>query len=213
MCFSPQIGKRQGRDMLARSRQYIASAKLKLGEPERLRPLRDRLTHLSAYEVGTVERIWRNAHARNLTGVAAAISWLGNGLIYLLLGLPILIFVPGSAPAVLAAVTAMLVAHLLYPWIKLACARERPFAICAGLQPLLKTLDRLSFPSGHLMTLTAASVPILLAFPQFWPGVVAVWLAMAWSRVACAHHFPTDVIAGTALGFTVAIPISWSLLY
>jgi undecaprenyl-diphosphatase len=107
---------------------------------------------------------------------------------------------------------AMLIAHLLYPWIKLACARERPFAICDQLRPLLKTLDRLSFPSGHLMTLTAASVPILLVFPHFWPGVALVWLAMAWSRVACAHHFPTDVIAGTALGVSIATPLSWSLL-
>ncbi len=80
------------------------------------------------------------------------------------------------------------------------------------LQPLIKTLDRLSFPSGHVMSLIAASIPVLIAFPAYWPGAAALWLAMGWSRIACAHHYPSDVLAGAAIGAGIAMPLSWSIL-
>jgi undecaprenyl-diphosphatase len=33
-------------------------------------------------------------------------------------------------------------------------------------------------------------------------------LSMAWSRIATAHHYPSDVVAGIALGAVVAGPLS-----
>ncbi len=180
--------------------------------PDRLRPLRNLLANLSSIEMDLVGAVCRATRFRLFARLAAAISWLGNGLIYLLLGLPILLLVPGSGRAVLAGGAAMLIAHLVYPWLKLACARERPFSSNSDLRPLIKTLDKLSFPSGHVMTLTAASTPVVLAFPSFWPAAAMVWLAMGWSRIACAHHYPSDVLAGTALGAGIAMPLSWSIL-
>ena len=198
--------------MIARSKQYIANAKARLEMPDRLRPLRDLLEHLSDVEIDLVGRVCRATRFRHVANLAAAISWLGNGLIYALIGLPILILVPGSWRAVLAASLAMLIAHVVYPWLKSACLRERPFTANSELQPLIKTLDKLSFPSGHVMSLTAAATPVLIAFPAFWPGFIALWLAMGWSRIACAHHYPSDVLAGTALGAGIALPLSWAIL-
>lgn len=198
--------------MIAQSRRYIANAKVQLEMADRLRPLRDLLESLSRVEIDLVGAVSRATRYRLFARLAAAISWLGNGLIYLLLGVPLLLLVRGSSRAVLAGGIAMLVAHLVYPWLKIACARERPFTANSELQPLIKTLDKLSFPSGHVMTLTAASLPAVLAFPSFWPGAVTLWLAMGWSRIACAHHYPSDVLAGSALGAGIAMPLGWSIL-
>jgi len=38
--------------------------------------------------------------------------------------------------------------------------------------------------------------------------LAVLWLFVAWSRVACAHHYPTDVLDGAALGLSVAVPLS-----
>lgn len=198
--------------MIARSKQYIADAKMRLAMPDRFRPLRDILDSLSAWEINMVGRICGPTRHRQVARMAATISWLGNGLIYALIGLPILLLVPGSARAVLAGSVALLIAHLIYPWLKLACARERPYTANSELQPLIKTLDRLSFPSGHVMSLSAACMPLLLVFPAFWPAAGGLWLAMGWSRIACAHHYPSDVLAGTAIGAGIAMPLSWSML-
>jgi len=35
---------------------------------------------------------------------------------------------------------------------------------------------------------------------------------MAWSRVATAHHYPSDILAGAVLGLGVGYPISAGLL-
>ncbi|MBO9576890.1 MAG: phosphatase PAP2 family protein [Sphingobium sp.] len=198
--------------MIARSKQYIANAKSRLEHADRLGRVRDALADLSAMEIDIVALVWEGTRRRHVARMAAAISWLGNGVIYLLLGLPILLLAPNAAPAVLTAGMGVLIAHLIYPWLKVACARERPFACNSDLQPLIKTLDTLSFPSGHMMTLTAASLPLLLMFPSYWPAGLLLWLVMGWSRIACAHHYPSDVLAGTTLGATIALPLSWAIL-
>ena len=74
--------------------------------------------------------------------------------------------------------------------------------------PLLRALDEHSFPSGHAMTLTAALVPFVLAFPHVLGLAFATWLLMAWARLASAHHYPSDVAAGAVLGVCVSYPIS-----
>jgi len=35
---------------------------------------------------------------------------------------------------------------------------------------------------------------------------------MAWSRMATAHHYPSDVLGGVALGIVLAYPLSTYLL-
>ena len=119
-------------------------------------------------------------------------------------------FHPQAATAVaLCAAVSILLLHCIYPLFKRSTARPRPRDVgiaCPGAPP---PLDRYSFPSGHVMTLTAALFPIVLAAPRVWPYGVATWAAMAWARLAVGDHFASDVAAGTLIGAGVSGAIAY----
>lgn len=95
------------------------------------------------------------------------------------------------------------------PVLKRVLSRRRPCdydrsLLCDGLEPL----DRYSCPSGHAMTAAAYGVPLVFAWPDASPLVVALCAAMSWSRVALGHHYPGDVLLGTLLGGGVALAVA-----
>jgi decaprenylphosphoryl-5-phosphoribose phosphatase len=84
--------------------------------------------------------------------------------------------------------------------VKFAVRRRRPEL--DGLPPLTSTVSRLSFPSAHATTSFAAA--------RAYRGLVPAWalyaaaVAFALSRPYLGVHYPTDVLAGAALGSAVA---------
>ena len=58
------------------------------------------------------------------------------------------------------------------------------------------------------MTITAVLPSLAFLVPSMLFVGIALWLAVAWSRIASAHHYPTDVLGGTALALAVSIPVS-----
>jgi undecaprenyl-diphosphatase len=152
--------------------------------------------------------VWsaRNAPGRRL---AVEVTRVGNGVLYPALA-ALMIFGCGARGcyAVIAAAVNVGFMHSVYPTIKRHAARQRPFQAHADLRPLLATLDEHSFPSGHVMTLTATLVPIVIAIPGTLSLSLAAWCAMAWARLASAHHYPSDVFAGAAIALAVSYPLS-----
>jgi undecaprenyl-diphosphatase len=69
---------------------------------------------------------------------------------------------------------------------------------------LIKCPDRPSFPSEHAAAAFAAARTLSGSSPQLRPVVVPAAVAVAASRVRVGVHYPTDVIAGAALGLVVA---------
>jgi undecaprenyl-diphosphatase len=167
------------------------------------------LARLSAVELLVVHRAARTARPRLARSSAIALSWLGNGWVYPALGIGSIAAAGQEAVPVLAAGTLnAVVLHCVYPVIKRVVARPRPYQRDVTLVPLLPALDQHSFPSGHAMTLPAALVPLALQFPHTVSFAFAVCALMAWARLASAHHYPSDVAAGTALGVSVSYPLS-----
>ncbi|MCQ4190060.1 phosphatase PAP2 family protein [Methylocystis suflitae] len=169
-----------------------------------------RLFELDLAAVHLFSRTARSAIGRFL---AVAISKLGNGWIYLILAPIVLIGLgwQGLHVAALAGLNAALL-HMLYPIIKRRFGRKRPFHVDARLPSLLKTLDDHSFPSGHAMTLTGVLAPIVIAWPATTLSAGLLLLSMAWSRIATAHHYPSDVAAGVALGAGLSYPLASGIL-
>jgi undecaprenyl-diphosphatase len=160
--------------------------------------------------IGAID--WPIAHALALrpdrrfpVAAANAVSRLGNGPIYLLIVGAVILFHPHEAATIIiCAAASIFLLHCIYPIMKRATARPRPRDVEADFPDSPPPLDKFSFPSGHVMTLSAALTPIVYVAPRAWPLGVAVWAAMAWSRLAVGHHYASDVAAGTIMGAAVS---------
>lgn len=154
----------------------------------------------------------RSARPRTLKYLAMAITKLGNGWIYPILSAIILMRwgVFGIRIIASALATAALL-HSFYPGLKRYFLRARPFVADATLPIPFAPLDRYSFPSGHTMTMTGVLVPIVAYWPAILPATLVMGCGLAWSRLATAHHYPSDVLAGAALGVGVGYPMTIGL--
>ncbi|KXF77721.1 hypothetical protein ATN84_10330 [Paramesorhizobium deserti] len=89
--------------------------------------------------------------------------------------------------------------------IKIAVGRARPALIDtlgpAFIEPFHGGYLYVSFPSGHSATVGAVTIILALWFPRWRLPVLVATLALAFSRIAVAAHYPTDVVAGFSIGF------------
>jgi undecaprenyl-diphosphatase len=171
------------------------------------------LAWLSALDLCVVRGCAWTARRHPARFAAIALSWLGNGWAYLAMAaVALMAFGIKALPALAIGAFNAGLLHCLYPSIKRSIARPRPYSRDPALVPLLPVMDEHSFPSGHAMTLSAALVPLVLAFPHALALSVVLAGLMAWARLASAHHYPSDVAAGTVLGVSVSYPISYYAL-
>jgi len=99
------------------------------------------------------------------------------------------------------AMRAVLFAYGLNTAIKLVVRRPRPQL--AQLPQLTSTTTRLSFPSAHACTsFTGALAYSRLGLPRLPLYALAAGLSL--SRLYLGVHYPSDVIAGAALGSALA---------
>jgi membrane-associated phospholipid phosphatase len=92
------------------------------------------------------------------------------------------------------------VAHATAVLIKRAVRRERPHHPAVTVN--VGTPSRLSFPSAHATSTTAASM--LLARITGLPLPVLLVPPMALSRLVLGVHYPSDVLTGVVVGAAVA---------
>lgn len=122
-----------------------------------------------------------------------SIGWLAVAALGALLG-------PRKRTAWLAAGAGAFAAHAAAVVIKRLVRRERPHH--PGVVVNVGTPSRLSFPSAHATSTTAAS--ILMARASGLPLPALLVPPMALSRLILGVHYPSDVIAGVAVGAAVA---------
>jgi undecaprenyl-diphosphatase len=80
--------------------------------------------------------------------------------------------------------------------------RARPFEAHPQIEPLY-SVHSSSFPAGHAATAFAGAVLLSSLRPRFAPWFLLLAAAIGFSRVYVGVHYPTDVIAGAALGAAV----------
>ncbi|MGA2023493.1 MAG: phosphatase PAP2 family protein [Steroidobacteraceae bacterium] len=148
----------------------------------------------------------RVAGPRTLRWVFQAASRLGDGLAwYLLVGaLPLLYGRAALRPALVMAITG-LIGLLIYKTLKGTLLRERPFIRHPGITLAMPPLDRYSFPSGHTLHAVAFSWLAIERFPELAWVLIPLASLIAASRVVLGLHYPSDVLAGGAIGAALAL--------
>jgi undecaprenyl-diphosphatase len=145
----------------------------------------------------------------------AAISRLGDGVFwYTLMGLILLVrSVQGQWLDGLGASTHMaatgVVALFVYRWLKRYTHRRRPYADDARIAPLVPVLDEFSFPSGHTLHAVSFTLVALGHYPVLAWLLIPFSASVAASRVVLGVHYPSDVLAATAIGTLLASVSLW----
>jgi undecaprenyl-diphosphatase len=92
---------------------------------------------------------------------------------------------------------------------KRVIGRARPYVDLAGdpfhYQPFVWRPDYASMPSGHATTAVAAAVAIGLLWPRLRAPLWVYALVILASRFLLAAHYPSDVVAGAAVGVLGAV--------
>lgn len=142
----------------------------------------------------------------------AVVSRLGDGVFWYALMAAMVLFdgLDGLvAAAHLLATGAISLA--LYKAIKRWTRRPRPFASDVRIRAWVAPLDEFSFPSGHTLHAVAFTIVALAYYPALAWLLVPFSAAVAASRVVLGLHYPSDVLAATALGGALASLALWVL--
>lgn len=163
------------------------------------------MARVDAAEYGLCRRLNRGADFAATRRVFQLASRLGNGSIWyvLILSLPLLYGVPAARPAIVMAATGAL-GVAVYALLKRAFVRERPFITHAAISRAAVPLDRYSFPSGHTLHAVSFTWQVCAHFPELAWVLVPLALLIAGSRVVLGLHYPSDVLAGAAVGAGLA---------
>jgi undecaprenyl-diphosphatase len=142
-----------------------------------------------------------------------AVSRLGDGVFWYTLMLAILITqqADGVKP-VLHMLAAGLTGTLIYKWLKIKTHRPRPYQVHQDVWVTGKPLDHFSFPSGHTLHAVAFGLVALFYYPLLAFVLIPFMVMVAMSRVILGLHYPSDVLAGAAIGYAI-VQASIGLIY
>ncbi|MEM9385309.1 MAG: phosphatase PAP2 family protein [Pseudomonadota bacterium] len=141
--------------------------------------------------------------------IARSVFWLasrlGDGVFWyvLMLVLPVAYGRAGLITTVQMALTGM-VGVLLYRWMKGRFVRERPHVSHESIRAVARQLDQYSFPSGHTLHAVCFTVLCLASFPELASLLIPFAILVGLSRPVLGLHYPSDVLAGSVVGWTLA---------
>ena len=140
----------------------------------------------------------------------ALASRLGDGIAWYALMAALVLFDGRAglfAAAHLAATGAIALA--LYKALKHWTKRPRPFATDARIRAWVAPLDEFSFPSGHTLHAVAFTLVAVAHYPMLGWVLAPFTASIAASRVVLGLHYPSDVLAATAIGSGLAALSLW----
>jgi membrane-associated phospholipid phosphatase len=148
-------------------------------------------------------------HTPGLEKAAQALGKAGNNAaVWMVLGLVLALLDPDRRESWLACAALGPIAIGLNYWIKLLVKRPRP--VLDGLPPLGGAPSSLSFPSAHALSSFAVATAMVRVDPAT-AGALVVALALSLGRPYLGMHYPSDVLAGAALGILLGLIVPLSL--
>ena len=137
--------------------------------------------------------------------ISRLVSKLGDGTFYLVVGLLIGWLEPHSGVEFLVAGLLIFVIELpVYLVLKQAIKRDRPCDRFDDVTPRVTPSDKFSLPAGHSAAAFVFASALAYYYPVMMLPAYSVACLIALSRVFLGVHYPTDIIAGAALGLCSA---------
>ncbi len=163
------------------------------------------IARVDAAEYDLCRRLNRGAAFALPRRIFQIASRLGDGIVWygLMLALPLLYGAAAMKPAMVMALTGAL-GVAVYTLLKRVFVRERPFITHDTISLAAAPLDRYSFPSGHTLHAVSFTWQACAHFPELAWVLVPLAALIAGSRVILGLHYPSDVLAGAAIGATLA---------
>jgi undecaprenyl-diphosphatase len=164
------------------------------------------MARVDAAEYGLCRRLNRGAAFALPRRIFRVASRLGDGTVwYVLLAVLPLLYGGAALRPVLAMALTGAVGVALYACLKRLFVRERPFITHAAIDRAGAPLDRYSFPSGHTLHAVCFTWQASAHFPELTWVLLPLATLIAASRVVLGLHYPSDVLAGAALGAALAV--------
>lgn len=161
---------------------------------------------LDQFELDLCLTLNRSCHMQAIRRFFAVVSRLGNGVLWYTMML-VIPFVAGlEAIQVSLHMAAVALAGLaVYKVLKKHLVRERPFFTHPDILLGTAPLDKFSFPSGHTLHAVGFSIVVIFYFPQMAVWLIPFTVLTGMSRIVLGLHYPSDVLAGAAIGATIAL--------
>jgi membrane-associated phospholipid phosphatase len=180
-------------DRRRRLARWVASRRSPLGRALQVVGAADQRLLLTLRTRGHSEGLDRVVGALGSFGEMGA-GWIGIGVAGAALD-------PSRRDRWLAASCVAPVTMLVNYAVKLTIGRERP--LIDDHPPLAGAPSKLSFPSAHSTSGVAAAVALGRVAPAARPALLGLAAAICLGRPYLGMHYPSDVLAGAALGAVI----------
>lgn len=150
-------------------------------------------------------RVNKTSHFKLVRLFFRLISRLGDGIFWYAAMISIIV-VNGNdgVPATLHMIGGGLLGLSIYRWLKSKMLRPRPYQIHQDIWLSGHALDQFSFPSGHTLQAVLMSTVAISYYPILALPLILVTGLIAVSRIVLGLHYPSDVLAGGLLGYSIA---------
>ncbi|WP_395374103.1 phosphatase PAP2 family protein [Marinicella sp. W31] len=169
------------------------------------------LEAIQYYDVSLINKLISYRFYPTLVKASRTVSKLGDGWMYVVIGLTSLAINGLNDPYFWALALAFAIERPIYYVLKNSLKRDRPFKLQVIKNHVVPS-DQFSFPSGHtsaaflFIMITAGFVPVL-----FVPLFISA-LLIGCSRVILGVHYPTDILVGMFMGISIAKLVSLYLI-
>lgn len=170
-----------------------------------MRPIEAGLKRVALYDEAWCLRLNAASSIPWICALFRLVSRLGDGWFWYGL-MVLLVAAEGEAahPTVIRMLLAGTIGLLLYKTIKHKTLHPRPYQVQCRIRVGTPPLDQYSFPSGHTLHAVSFTLIAVQGFPELAVALVPFTVLIAMSRVILGLHYPSDVLAGSAIGAALA---------